>query len=189
MFRFSSIFKIITVLLLCFNLFSCDKEPTSNAETEISGGSGISYKTSKNSWEELKARNGTSYSYTVETSSWTGFETKTVIRVVEDEVVGRDFESKKVVQEDGEVNVEILESYSETSTELNSHENGAAPLTVNELYDTCLSEYLVVDRAENTIYFDTFNSGIINICGYSNKYCADDCFHGFKITDFNWQEN
>lgn len=187
MFKFTSKVKVLSFVLLGSIYFSCEKESSAKLETEISGESGITYNTSKDTWEELKNKMGNSYSYTTEARFWNGFEDKTIIQVVEGEVVSREYESRRVTYVNGEQNVEIIESYSESSSDLNSHENGAETLTINELYDTCLSEYLVVDETENTIYFDTFNSGVISFCGYTDNSCADDCFRGFQITEFNWE--
>ncbi|MGA9326262.1 MAG: hypothetical protein WBV47_09460, partial [Salegentibacter sp.] len=66
------------------------------------------------------------------------------------------------------------------------HEEGAEALNIDELYDVCISKYLVVSPAENTVYFNTWGEGVISTCGYVPDGCMDDCFIGFEMSHFEW---
>lgn len=164
---------------ICFLLVlacSCGKDE--DALTQIKGDSNINYKTSLKKWNERKASDNT-YLYTISFTSWVGFGNETTISVLDGQVTGRSYY---------EFNEEMDTTfwYSETIDELNSHSEGAPPLTFDELYATCASEYLVVDEKENKIYFDTDAVGIMNLCGYVPYNCADDCFTGIKISLMLW---
>lgn len=150
------------------------------------GDSGISYNDSKNLWADLKEVNGDSYTYTVKFISWAGFGWNTTIKVEEGQVSERYYEAFVQKYEGGEYLEEITETYTETGDELGFHETGAEPLTIDELYEICISEYLVVNEAENAIYFNTTDAGVISECGYVPDNCADDCFIGFQILEFEW---
>jgi len=65
-------------------------------------------------------------------------------------------------------------------TEIGSHKNGAAPLTLSEIYDKAQKEWLI-ERENTTTYFETENNGMISTCGYVENNCADDCFIGVLI--------
>lgn len=174
--------SFFSLLFLVF-LLSCS---TDDNNSEITGSSGISYKDSKASWPELKKINGESYSYTTRFDSWTGFSNKTIITVQDGVVIKREyFAYETSVNPEGEV-VEELDSYTETGEEIGTHERGFKPLLVEELYETCISEYLTVNEEENKIYFDTDEDGIISNCGFVPKGCVDDCFSGFRIDEFKW---
>ncbi len=81
---------------------------------------------------------------------------------------------------------EIIDSYTETSDDLESHEKGARPLTIDDLYNSCASKYLVADEKDNTIYFEAEIDGLMTLCGFVPKGCMDDCFRGIRINSLNW---
>lgn len=83
---------------------------------------------------------------------------------------------------------EITETYSETKSNLGTHEKGAKPLTIDELYESCAGEYLIVDKEDNTIYFEATTEGLMTLCGFVPKGCMDDCFSGVNIDSFEWIE-
>lgn len=169
--------------MLCCLLFSCSLEERYG---DIEGESGFSYKESKEAWLELKEINGDSYHYTILFLSWTGFGNRTIITVVEGEVNERYYEAFERREENGGQIEEITESYHEMSEDLGTHEEGAEPLTIDELYQICIARYLSVDEQSNSIYFNTNDAGVITTCGYVPKNCADDCFRGFDMLEFEW---
>ncbi|WP_373056107.1 hypothetical protein [Zunongwangia sp. H14] len=171
-------------ILACIFLFACS-EPDVQA-TNISGESGITYKNSKSSWQGLKTAKGENYRYRIEFTSWTGYSQETEITVIKGEIEKREFHAFQQNFTDEQLVYEELESYVETGEELGTHEKGAALRTIDELYETCISELLVVNQSSNTLYFDTDENGIISECGYVPKGCVDDCFAGFKLKKFNW---
>lgn len=152
----------------------------------IKGDSGVSYNDSKVLWEELKATNGNSYNYTIRFLSFAGFGSNTTITVTDGLVTERHYEAFEQREENGGLVEEITETYTETGDEIGSHKDGAEPLTVDELYELCISKYLVVNQAQNTLYFNTSEEGVISTCGYVPDGCMDDCFIGFQMSHFEW---
>ncbi len=92
----------------------------------------------------------------------------------------------RVLNEESELEEVEIESYTETGEEIGSHSEGFDPLLIDELYETCISEYLRVNTGENDVYFNTNEAGIISNCGFVEKGCVDDCFIGFRISEFQW---
>ncbi|MFD1096383.1 hypothetical protein [Salegentibacter chungangensis] len=175
---------IAYLILIPSFLLSCSIAQEKSGKIE--GNSGINYNESKEMWAEMKEVNGNSYSYTLEFISWTGAGSRTTITVKDGIVAERYYEAFLQKTEDGEHNEEITETYTETNDEIGSHEAGAEPLSVDELYELCLAEYLVVNETENTIYFNTTQQGVISECGYVPENCVDDCFRGFQMSHFEW---
>ncbi|WP_150936197.1 hypothetical protein [Pseudotamlana haliotis] len=141
---------------------------------------------SEANWEELKSINGNSYSYQTTFSSWAGFGNMTELKIVDGVVNSRFYEEYEINETNGEK--EVINTYLEEGTDLGSHEAGAEILTIDELYNTCLSDYLIVDSKNNVLYFETKLEGIMSLCGYVPEGCGDDCFSGIQINSFNWIE-
>ena len=179
------VYRFFVLFLTVVSFSSCSKDDKSANEKEFVGESGINSSESKELWLSLKSTNKDSYEYTIETESWTGFATSTTIKVEDGEVVSREFISTQP-QEENPAETETVEEYMEAGSDLGTHESGAEILTIDELYNLCFAEYLTVDTDSNLIYFDTTSEGVINTCGYVNKDCADDCFIGFRLTNFIW---
>jgi len=179
------VYRFFVLFLTVVSFSSCSSDDKSANEKEFVGESGINSSESKELWLSLKSTNKDSYEYTIETESWTGFATSTTIKVEDGEVVSREFISTQP-QEENPAETETVEEYMEAGSDLGTHESGAEILTIDELYNLCFAEYLTVDTDSNLIYFDTTSEGVINTCGYVNKDCADDCFIGFRLTNFTW---
>ena len=163
--------KLVLILLIC-GLFSCNREDISE------------YNLSLTEWNTLKKQNNNTYSYTARTSSWTGFGTNTTLTIQNGVAVSRAFEAYQLDETNG--NKIISDSYFENAENLNTHENGFATLTMDDLYNSCLEDYLSVNKKDNTIYFETNTQGIVSICGFVPDNCVDDCFRGFSIESFQW---
>ena len=174
------------ILFLFFiTLLSCSTND--NDGGEITGASGISYNDSKTIWDELKVQNNETYSYTVSFISWTGVGSRTTITVKDGVVSKREYlYLEQILNEESQLVEEEIDSYTETGEEIGSHSEGFNPLLIDELYQTCLSDYLNINEADNEIYFNTDGAGIISNCGFVEKGCVDDCFSGFRISEFNW---
>ncbi|WP_372757923.1 hypothetical protein [Mariniflexile sp.] len=177
--------KLIQIIFITsfFALNSgCDTNNTSKAKTIAE------YRSSLDAWNALKLTNGTSYSYTIGSGSVFGFGSNTTITVFNDTVISRDYESYSIYDENNNyVGYDyrvIYESYSENSETLNSHDSGAKPVTIDSLYDTCLSEYLSVDADSNSITFTVDDANIIKNCYYIPNGCQDDCSFGIQISNF-----
>lgn len=178
--------KILIFFSFTLTIFSCKKDNTNGLSilTTLTGESGLTYNQSQASWLELKNQNGNSYLYQTTFTSWTGFGSTTELKVINGEVVSRIYQEYTI--DGGTGNKEITDSYTETSADLGTHTQGAAPLTIDELYESCAADYLTVDENDNTIYFETEGGGLMTLCGFVPNNCADDCFEGIRITAFEW---
>jgi len=177
----------LLLLILIVIIMSCKKDEYASLSvlTDLKGESGLSYNESFSKWQELKKTNGNSYIYQTTFVSWAGFGNITELKIEEGIVTSRVYQEFKTNETNGQR--EIIATYAETKTNLGSHEKGASPLTIDDLYNSCVSEYLVVDKENNTLYFETDKiNGLVTLCGFVPKDCADDCFRGIKINSFKW---
>ncbi len=150
----------------------------------LSGQSGITYTESIDKWNDLKNRNGNSYIYQTTFVSWAGFGSVTELKIIDGIVTSRIYQEFRINETNGER--EVVDIYSETKVDLGIHEKGAAPATIDELYNSCASEYLIADEKQNTLYFETELNGLMNLCGFVPKGCMDDCYIGVRINSFEW---
>ena len=174
-------FLIVTLILM-----SCEKNKDDKLSvlTTLKGESGLTYNESLTKWTELKNINGNSYIYQTTFVSWTGFGSITELKIEKGIVTSRVYQEFKTNETNGQQ--EIIDSYTETKINLGSHEKGAIPLTIDDLYNSCANEYLKVDRKNNTLYFETELDGMMTLCGFVPNGCMDDCFRGVKINSFKW---
>jgi hypothetical protein len=135
---------------------------------------------SRDAWQDFKKTSNNTYAYTVTTSSWAGFGASTTILVSNGIVSGREYASYTLDGQTGQKTTQ--DSWSESRTTLNSHQAGAAAITMDAVYDQAAAVWLKADVNKNTIYFETNNQGMISTCGYAPKECMDDCFTGIHIT-------
>lgn len=176
--------KMLFLVILGIFL-SCEENECYNEEKLLLKGEiGSNYNESLNKWLELKKINGNSYIYQILVNSWTGFGSITELKIEEGIVVSRSYQKFKTNHTNGQR--EIIDSYTETKSDLGTHEKGAKPLTIDDQYNTCAREYLIVDEESNTLSFETENDGLMSLCGFSPKGCMDDCFTGVYISSFKW---
>lgn len=129
-------------------------------------------------WLSFRKSCNNTYQYTRITSSWTGFKTSTTLFVENGVVVKRAFTVEEMWKEPN-----VIESWEEDLTQLNTHESGAEVLTLDALYNKAKTVWLKVDASTNEIIFETKHSGMISTCGYVPHGCADDCFTGVTISE------
>jgi len=136
------------------------------------------FNTSLQKWAGYKSSVNNSYSYTVYQyiSAGTGQYAETKITIQNGVVIGRTYTSHAT-----NANGPILVSWVEDKTTLNKNAGGAAAITLDAIYDEAKAEWLTADNKNNTIYFETDDSGLIAMSGYSPKNCQDDCFVGVNI--------
>ncbi len=134
-------------------------------------------------WNTLKAENGDYYRYDTSFASFFGFGSTTTLTVQDEQVIVRAYRSY-ATNEDGEP--EAAESWTEEGAAVGSHEAGAEPRTVDELYSVCRSEVLPQNPLENELYLEFRDDGVLKTCEYFPKSCADDCFMGVNITDLEF---
>ncbi len=144
----------------------------------------MTYIESLTQWTELKNINGNSYIYQTTFFSWTGFGSNTELKIEEGIVTSRVYQEFKINETNGQR--EIIDTYTESEADLGSHEKGATPLTIDDLYNSCAGEYLSVDKEKNTLYFEAELDGLMTLCGFVPDGCMDDCFRGVTITSFEW---
>lgn len=159
-----SLFTLILMLLT-----SCKKDEG------VKGDFNASFK----AWKKFKSSVNNSYQYTVVSGSWTGFGNETTIDVKNGKVIQRTYTATTM---DGATGVKkIVEQWTEDLTTLNVHNNGAAALTLDEIYMKAETEWLVNIKNADT-YLETKNQGMISMAGYVPKGCMDDCFTGITIS-------
>ncbi len=165
--------NFLLLISIIFIFASCKKEAaTDSIVTDIHD--------SYHQFEKFKASSKNNYVYTVSTSSWVGYSTITKIQVKNGIVVGRIFTST-IRGNDGAL--KTFATWNEGTSDLNSNQEGAASLTLDEVYHKAKNEWLKVDKSANQIYFEAKNNGLISNCGYVPNGCADDCFFGIRITE------
>lgn len=137
------------------------------------------FEASHKTWLDFKKSTKNSYKYSVIDFSWVGFKWETTITVENGIVKERSFKytsTKGLPQDIPENELEWIE----TGNKIGANQNGAKPLTLDEVYDNAQKEWLI-KRENAQTYFKTENNGMISTCGYVENNCADDCFRGIAI--------
>ncbi|AFD09072.1 hypothetical protein [Solitalea canadensis] len=166
------------ILILLIGLFACDKSDN-NKTTLLKN-----YNESYVKWTKLKAQNGNSYTYQTTFGSWTGGGSTTELKIENGKVTGRNYHRFILNGSNGKK--DTVASYVETVGDLGSHESGAKLLTIDELYRSCIGEYLVVDEDNNQLFFESNTEGVMYLCGFVPDGCVDDCFNGITIENLKW---
>lgn len=166
--------KGVYILLICtmISIGACAQK--SKNET--------AYNKSLETWKKLKKEKGNSYTYEVHFQSWVGFGSTTTITVKEGKVVERKYESFENNDEKKSSN----ERFVEKNSQIGSHKTGAAALTMDDIYIKAKKDYLHIDTTQNYVFFSLDEQGILKMCGYVDKNCADDCYNGIRIQKFTW---
>lgn len=155
---------LITILLIGTLFNSC--ESNDNLEHQDK------FDASQEAWLDFKESSNNSYKYTVINNSWwTEISMETSITVENGVIIQRDFEYTSPMQN---------YHWTETGSELGTHEIGADLITLDEVYKKAKNDWLI-QRSNTNTYLETENNGIISICGYDLKSCVDDCFVGIRI--------
>lgn len=167
---------LFLISALVLTITSCKKDTISNQSD---------YEKSYKAWQNFKQSVNNSYTYLVNTGSFTGYSTETTITVVNGAIKSRSYKSFKLDYAGQNVPVKtLIKAWVEDSSSLNTHGEyeGAELLTLDEIYAKAKSLWLAADKSTNTIYFETKNNGLISSCGYVPNGCQDDCFNGIKIS-------
>ncbi|MBD3626793.1 MAG: hypothetical protein HUJ21_01610 [Cyclobacterium sp.] len=138
------------------------------------------FEASQATWMNFKESSDNSYTYTVVFGSWVGFSWETTLTVIDGSVAKRHFKYTTLPEDLSEEIPEEELEWTEEEGELGSHQNGAEPLTLDEVYTKAQQEWLV-ERENAVTYFERENNGMISTCGYVENNCVDDCFIGIKI--------
>ena len=160
--------RIIICMLALLVLVSCEKD-----NTRKSAHYAAKLEESHLIWMNSKSVCNDTYRYQVEGSSWIGTSWQTTITVVNGTVTQRSFELKY----QGETEI----SWIEYENEIGINNEGAEPLTLDQLYSKAKTEWLT-DRGDAKIFLETDANGLISLCGYVLNGCMDDCFIGIHIS-------
>ena len=140
------------------------------------------YSESLKVWKELKKTRGASYIYKTKFISWAGYKNETKITIKNDVPVAREFqESFMSYLEDAPT----PEFYSENIENLGTNKKGSPAVTIDNLYKEC-EKKLKASYKHSYVTFKMNGDGIIKSCGYTPLNCADDCFEGVSIDEFEW---
>ena len=112
-------------------------------------------------WNALKAENGDYYRYEVSAGSVVGPHYDTTLTVQEGEVVQRDL---AIAEIDDEGNVTVTERWSETGAALDTHDEGAELITLDERYSRCRDDVLNQDPTTNDIYLEFQDNSVLASC-------------------------
>jgi hypothetical protein len=124
-------------------------------------------------WEQARAAHGDSYRYAQEFFSFLGFSFRTQIVVEAGVVTERHYKDQLH---------DLVNTWSEFGDEVGSHAQGHAPVILGALYDECQGEVLTKDPDENFINLTFDEAGLLQVCTYFPRHCADDCSRGPVIT-------
>lgn len=161
---------LIILLLIFTSLSACKKDDLTYVDD---------FEKSHKAWNNFKTTANNSYSYTVETSSWTGTSTTTVLTIAKGKVVKRSYVAR--LRDYATNQVTILEEWTEEGATLHTHQQGDAIITLDEVYQKARTEWLLT-RVNAKTYFEANNGGLISSAGYVENNCQDDCFVGIKIS-------
>jgi len=164
-------YYFITLFFIAIAFYSCNSDDFEYQDE---------FEISQRVWLDFKESSNNSYKYTVVNSTWVGISWQTTITVENGLIIQRDFEYIATIGLPDDIPENELK-WTEMGTEIGSHENGAEPLTLNEIYDKAQKDWLK-ESANTTTYFETENNGMISTCGYVEDNCADDCFIGVQIS-------
>jgi hypothetical protein len=161
---------LLIMLLIASMVTSCKK-----SDIEYENDFDKSYKT----WLAFKASSNNSYRYKVNFGSWTGYSHETTVTVKDGKVVERAFIAKSIERPSNQV--VVREEWTEDVNSLNTHQNGDATLTLDDIYHKAKTVWLLKKKNAD-VSLETKNNGMISSCGFVPHNCADDCFNGISIT-------
>lgn len=158
----------LSAVLLLITLNSCKKDGISYADD---------YVKSYRAWRDFQSRSGDSYVYQVIGGSWVGYNWETTITVKKGKAVERTYILKGALAGGP---LTLMKEWKEEEAQLGTHAEGDPAITLNDIYMKAKGEWLK-KRDDATTYFEAGNDGMISVCGYVPKNCADDCFRGIHI--------
>jgi len=161
----------LLIMLLIASVFSSCKKSDIEYEND--------FDKSFKAWQTFKASSSNSYRYKVYFASWVGYSHETTITVKDGKVVERAFIAKSIERPSNQTIVR--EEWTEDVNSLNTHPNGDATLTLDDIYHKAKNVWLL-KRKDAEVSLETKNNGMISSCGFVPHNCADDCFNGISIT-------
>ncbi len=188
------------LLLIATGSTSCKITPslttaTSTEETvpekEVEGAivlTEAAYKKSLAIFEAGKKEYNNSYTFAVSNESWVGFWSKLFYTVKNGKIVAR-----KLQEGDREKNPEGTIKWEENEKTIGSHKHYKSVVTMDTIYQQA-KEYVGKAKKQQgndlrfgqTNYVSMNDQGLISTIGFVPNNCADDCFNGYSISDFEW---
>jgi hypothetical protein len=153
----------------CFTLTGCGEEAAY----------GSAFTNSESAWLTAKSQNGHAYLYRVEKTSTDGSGELTSLTVADGAVIERVFKR----YDDLDFRMGLTAEWAEGQGDVGAHEEGAAALTVDDLYDTCQDS--VLNKGEGfDIIFEVDARGLLKTCTYRPAGCSSDaCSLGIQINE------
>jgi len=128
-------------------------------------------------WETLKAECGGNYAYKVRWSSWVGFGHETEVVVRNNRVAQRRYRQwsgQPVPVAPGEPPKPEGKTWTEEGDQLGSHSEGAAPKTLDQLYEEAAKVLAKTLAPHQRLYLRFDDRGLLQSCFYVDTRIADD---------------
>lgn len=128
-------------------------------------------------WNDLKAKCKGNYSYKIAWSSWVGSGHETEIAVRDNQVIERRFREwsgQPVPIEPGKTPEPQGETWTEQGEQLGSHEKGAPPKTLDQLYEEAVRVLEEKLEPHHRLYVRFGDRGLLQSCFYVDTRIADD---------------
>lgn len=136
--------------------------------------------TSRDAWEDARKAAGNSYTYVSSLWSFLGFSFETTIVVEDGVVIERHYKAQHAGGGDST-------QWSELGADVGSHDEGHAPVLLDDLYDECANEILTLDADEYWINLSIDpDDGLLRSCTAAHRQCQDDCARGPNVTSITF---
>lgn len=176
------------MLLLLAIICSTSCKTTIPTEDEAIVLTRAAYKKSLAIFDAGKKEYNNSYTFAISHESWVGFWSKLFFTVKDGKIVAR-----RLLEGDRESSPEGTLKWEENEKTLGSNESYIGMITMDTLYKEA-KEYVGKSKKESkwmnnvgrTNYVSMNAEGLITSIGYVPDDCADDCFRGYSVSDFEW---
>lgn len=144
----------------------------------------VAFEKSKKAFEEAKLVHNNSYLFSIKTTSWTGYWTKTTYVVENGVVTERHYMVGNEMKGEGK----IEKQWHEKGKKVGSHTDEGKPvMTMDDVYREAQAWLVTENKEGNAEYFfSTNDEGVISMAGLVDKDCVDDCYRGYRIEGFVW---
>lgn len=160
---------IVAFALSCLALTACGEEAAYST----------AYSNSHSAWLTAKTQNGAEYMYRVEQMNADGSGGLTSLTIDEGVVVQRVYKR----YDDLGFRMGLTAEWTEDQADVGAHDEGAAALTIDDLYETC--QDTVLNKGEGfDIDFSVDDRGLLKTCTYRSAGCKDaECAVGIQINE------
>jgi hypothetical protein len=127
-------------------------------------------------WLAISASQGCGYDYVLRTNSVFGPWCQTELQVRSDRVVSRRQWEGSPEDPAGKL------TFEEVGAAVGSHPGCHEPLTLDRQFARCWDEVLCQSPADNRLYLQFGNDGMLQLCTYQPLDCQDNCATGVVVT-------